>query len=258
MVRTKLDIRDTAWSTIGVRPHGEHGLPAAEEIARHIQDLIISEKLVEGDRVPSERDLAEFLGTSRPTVGQAIRILITRGLIESRPGSGAYVTNRPLASIEQSVGLMLHLNEATVGQLNELRLWLETTGAVTACERATEEAVSNCAEALDSLLSDSGDTAGWMSADTRFHAALVRAADNPYLAAIYESVHATLINYEYRGWIDSGAVPRWLEPSNTGALEEIHRPILAAVQARDADAARLAVRRHHEAMGAHLAESRSD
>jgi GntR family transcriptional regulator, transcriptional repressor for pyruvate dehydrogenase complex len=257
MVRTKLDTTDSAWSTIGARPQsGDAGAPAAEEIARQIQDLIITEGLSEGDRVPSERDLAELLSTSRPTVSQAIRILVTQGLVESRRGSGAYVTNRPLASIEKSVGLMLDLNEASVGQLNELRLWLETTGVVTACERASEDDLAKGAEALESLISDVGDTAAWMSADTKFHATLVRAADNPYLAAIYESVHATLINYEYRAWIDSGAVPRWLEKSNSN-MEGVHRPILEAVKARDAEAARFAVLSHHEAMGAHLTESQS-
>ena len=52
--------------------------------------------------------------------------------------------------------------------------------------------------ALRRLAASAGNTSAWISADTHFHATLVRASHNPYLASIYESVHETLINYEYR------------------------------------------------------------
>jgi GntR family transcriptional regulator, transcriptional repressor for pyruvate dehydrogenase complex len=62
------------------------GPRVAEDIAAQIQGLIISGDLPEGARLPSERDLAAMLSTSRPTVSQAIRILVVRGLVESRRG----------------------------------------------------------------------------------------------------------------------------------------------------------------------------
>ena len=256
MARTKLDTEATGWSSIGDHSaRNSSGVPAAEDIARRIQDLIVAEGLEEGDRVPSERDIAQLLSTSRPTVSQAIRILVTRGLVESRRGSGSYVTNRPLASFENSVSLMLDLNSDSVGQLHELRLWLEITGVLTAIERASDEDLAVGEEALTRLVGDAGDTAAWMSSDTRFHATLVRASNNPYLASIYESVHAALINYEYRAWIENGSVPEWLEPQNADALVRLHEPILNALKARDAEAARQAVQAHHEAMADHIAQS---
>lgn len=259
VARTKLDTEATGWNSINSLPSRGAGVaPAAEDIARSIQDLIVSQGLQEGDRVPSERDIAHLLSTSRPTVSQAIRILVTKGLIESRRGSGAYVTNRPLAGLESSVGLMLDLNADSITQLNEFRLWLELTGVLAAVERATEEDLALGEESLRRLVDDVGDVAAWMSADTRFHATLVRASKNPYLTSIYESVHAALINYEYRSWIQNEFVPAWLEAGNADALVKLHQPILDALKSRDPAAVREAIGAHHEAMAEHLARSGAD
>ena len=93
MAQFKLVTDDRVWGEIeraaaisgGTAPHG------AGDIATQIQRLITTGDLPEGARLPSERDLAGIFATSRPTVSQAIRILVVRGLIESRRGSGAYV-----------------------------------------------------------------------------------------------------------------------------------------------------------------------
>ena len=231
------------------------GSRAAEEIAQQIQDVIISQDLAEGLRLPSERDLADILFTSRPTVSQAIRILIVRGLVESRRGSGAYVLRRPEASLASSMDLMLAMNLESVEHLADLRLWLEDAGVREATERRTSQDVSAAELALERLRSSAGSTASWLSADAQFHASLVRASHNPYLASIFEGVHKTLMNYEYREWITSGSVPPWLGRRHVHALTALHEPILFAVRDRDVAAGHLAVLHHHEAMEEHLAQS---
>jgi GntR family transcriptional repressor for pyruvate dehydrogenase complex len=230
---------------------------AAEEIAGQIGALIASAKLPEGVRLPSERDLAQLTGASRPTVSQAIRILIVKGLVESRRGSGAYVRRKPETSLAATVSLMLSLEQESVAHLNDLRLWLESDGITQAIRRSTPAEVDAGEAALRQLAASAGNTSAWISADTRFHATLVRASHNPYLASIYESVHETLINYEYRNWIGSGTVPDWLRPSEAAGLTELHAPILAAVRMRDEAAGRIAVLRHHDVMSQHLAASRA-
>jgi GntR family transcriptional repressor for pyruvate dehydrogenase complex len=226
---------------------------AAEEIAGQIGHLIVSARLPEGARLPSERDLAQLTGASRPTVSQAIRILIVRGLAESRRGSGAYVRRKPESSLAATVSLMLSLDRESVTHLNDLRLWLESDGITQAIRLSTPAEVDAGEAALRRLAASAGDTSAWISADTNFHATLVRASHNPYLASIYESVHETLINYEYRSWIDCGTVPAWLRPGEAARLTALHAPILAAVRDRDEEAGRIAVRRHHDVMSEHLA-----
>lgn len=252
MVRAKHHADEAIWRSIA-GPYDPDSPGIADEIAARIQGLIVSQGLAEGERLPSERDLAAWLGTSRPTVSQALRMLVVRGLVESRRGSGAYVRHRPEAGLAASVDLMLHLNRESVPHLSELRFQLETTGVRLAIERATPAQLDEATAALDALRDAAGDTAAWMSADTRFHAALVGAAGNPYLLSIYESVHTTLVDYEYRDWVERGEVPEWLRPEQSAAQFELHEPILAAVRAGDAAAADAAVRRHHDVMAEHLA-----
>ena len=200
MARSKPVTDDRVWGEIeraaaisgGTAPHG------AGDIATQIQRLITTGDLPEGARLPSERDLAGIFATSRPTVSQAIRILVVRGLIESRRGSGAYVTSLPEAELATTVGLMLDLNQESVLHLSELRLQLETTGIQWAVERATAEQVEAGKAALEQMRSSMGYAAPWMSSDTHFHSTLVRASHNPYLASMFESVHGTLIQYEYQ------------------------------------------------------------
>jgi GntR family transcriptional regulator, transcriptional repressor for pyruvate dehydrogenase complex len=233
----------------------EAGPRAAEDLAAQIQQLITAKDLPEGARLPSERDLVSILCASRPTVSQAIRILVVRGLVESRRGSGAYVTRRPEAELATTVGLMLDLDQKSVRHLSELRLWLETNGIERAIERGTPDEIAAGEAALRQLRSSAGNVAAWVSADTLFHSTLVRASQNPYLASIFESVHVTLINYEYQAWIEMGTVPAWLQKSEAEALNALHEPILDAVRSGDTAMGVRAVLRHHEVMAQHLADS---
>ena len=230
---------------------------AAEEIAQQIQDVIVSHDLPEGLRLPSERDFAELLFTSRPTVSQAMRILMVRGLVESRRGSGAYVQRRPETGLASSMDLMLDIDHESVVHLADLRLWLEDTGVREASDQRTLQDVSEAEQALDRLRQSTGSTASWLGADAHFHSTLVRASHNPYLSSIFEGVHKSLMNYEYRHWIASGTVPTWLGRRHARALTALHEPILFAVRDRDARAGHLAVLHHHQAMEEHLAQSRA-
>ena len=253
MARSKSSDDLEIWERSLVRVGTQHR--AAEEIARQIQNVIIDHELPEGRRLPSERELAELLFTSRPTVSQAMRILIVRGLVESRRGSGSYVQRRPEASLASSMDLMLDVEQESVVHLADLRLWLEDAGVREATYERTSTDVQRADEALERLRLSAGSTASWLSADAHFHSTLVRASHNPYLASIFEGVHTSLMNYEYRQWVASGTVPTWLGRRHATALTALHEPILVAVRERDADAGRLAVLHHHRAMEEHLAQS---
>jgi GntR family transcriptional regulator, transcriptional repressor for pyruvate dehydrogenase complex len=256
VARSKQVTNENVWQSMRELSSARSSVapPAAEEIAAQIQELIVSQELEEGARLPSERDLAQILSTSRPTVSQAIRVLVVRGLVESRRGSGAYVTRRPQTNLAASVNLMLDLDLESAKDLADLYLWLETTGITAAIERGTAAEIAAGEQALQRLRDSVGDTASWMSADTQFHATLVRASHNPYLSSIFESVHTTLINYQHRDWVSRGTVPKWLRSSEAEALNALHEPILAAVKNRDEEAGRIAVLHHHYVMEQHLAE----
>jgi GntR family transcriptional repressor for pyruvate dehydrogenase complex len=230
----------------------------ADNLAQRIRDLIISEDIAEGARLPPERDLAERFGASRPTVNQALRSLSLMGLVEIRRGSGAYVVRRPETMVTASVNLMLDLDQHSLSDLMQLRLWLEILGAREAATRTPELTPGEAATITDALhrLKDSARRASeWIAADTVFHATIVRCAGNLYLAAIYESVHTAVLEYEYRNWVDTESVPDWLRTTGPDQQFALHEPIAAAVLNRDPDAAASAVAAHHRVMLEHLAAS---
>jgi GntR family transcriptional regulator, transcriptional repressor for pyruvate dehydrogenase complex len=225
----------------------------SDEVAEQIRRLIVSEQLAEGARLPAERDLADRFGVSRPMVSQALRMLSLMGLVEIRRGSGAYILRRPQAMVTASVGLLLDLH-GSVGELAELRLWLETLGVVHAAQRqpASGETAS-LRDALRRLAASTGSAAAWIAADTVFHATAVGAAGNTYLTSMYEGVHAAVLSHEYEHWVRTETEPAWLVPSSAPALVDLHQAIHDAIAAGDKEAARASVLCHHQVMLEHLA-----
>jgi GntR family transcriptional repressor for pyruvate dehydrogenase complex len=171
------------------------------------------------------------------------------GLIEIRRGSGAFVLRRPQAMVTASVGLMLDLH-GSVGELAELRLWLETLGAVHAAQRQPP-VTAGIGDALQRLAASTGSASEWIAADSVFHAMAVGAAGNTYLTTIYEGVHTAVLTHEHERWVRTETEPAWLAPP-AAPLLDLHRAIYDAVAAADAEAASAAVLRHHQVMLEHL------
>lgn len=236
------------------RPVGRRRL--ADEIVEQIRRLIVEEGLAAGARLPSERDLAERCRSSRAIVAQALRTLSLMGLVEVRPGSGAYVLRNPAAMVRASVDLMLELRQGSIEHLCELRLWLETLGAVEGVGTAGPAHQEELEAAFDGLSACAGNASSLVAADTNFHALVVAGAGNPYLTAVYENVHTAVLTVEHERWIRTDDVPGWLGSVHVEEHLRLHRPIVDALAARDEPAVRRALRAHHGALLAHLAAER--
>jgi GntR family transcriptional repressor for pyruvate dehydrogenase complex len=227
----------------------------ADDVAERIRSLIISENVQDGARLPAERDLAERFGASRPTVSQALRTLSLMGLVEIRRGSGAYVLRQPESMVTTSVTLMLDLDEDSVGNLMQLRLWLETVGVQEAAARKPALTAEEKDQILDALnrLGDANRTASErIAADTVFHATVVGIARNPYLTTMYESVHTAVLSYEFKQWVQGETVPKWLKGPVSKRQLALHESIANAVLGQDPEEAKKAVIAHHRAMADHM------
>lgn len=227
----------------------------SDDLADQIRRLIVREGVAEGARLPSERELAERFRASRPTVSQALRTLALTGLVEIRRGSGAFVLRRPETMVTASLNLMRDLDDKSLSHLMQLRLWLESLGVREATARDPERSGDTHAgivAALERLRAAAGHPEEWIAADTVFHAAVVRGSGNPYLAALYESVHTAILSYEFDNWVETESVPAWLRDADPDDQMALHAPIADAVLRRDATAAEAAVLRHHAVMLEHL------
>jgi GntR family transcriptional repressor for pyruvate dehydrogenase complex len=216
-----------------------------EQIAEQIEQRILSGELHQGDRLPTERELAEQFQASRTAVREAMKILAQRGLIEMRPGRGTIVIDGAHQALQNSIGLVLKLNLREVGgseNLVEVREILETQIAALATTRATEQDIAAMQEAIRQMDENIENADAFIDADNRFHEALALATHNTLILLLLNSIVHLLSEQRKLIFSTEGGPQR-------GQFH--HRRILDAVTAHDPDAA-------CNAMRAHLHQVRAD
>jgi GntR family transcriptional regulator, transcriptional repressor for pyruvate dehydrogenase complex len=212
---------------------------AFEAVVEQIADIIDLGLLAPGERLPAERELALLLGVSRPTVREALRVLVMSGYVAIRRGAvgGAFVLERPPERSER-IRQALHARREELLALLEWRRVVEAEAAALAALRADDDQLRSLgARVVEAGVGPEGDRGlvHWRAADSRFHIAVAEASGNPYLSDTVHSVRAKLA-----GALDVLiAEQAWEAEAATGHLE-----ILAALQRRDPGGARSAALRH--------------
>ncbi len=215
----------------------------AESVITQIEELILSGVLKDGDRLPSERDLADRLGVSRPKVREALKRLEESGLINVRHGEGTFVSKLIGSAMSPALIELYARHSGAFLDYLEFRVVQEEFAAGLAAERAT----AADKEILTGIIRDmteaqaAGDSKASEKADIAFHAAIVDAAHNTLLihtmSSIYDLTRQNLFyNREFLRSIDG-----------TGAqLHEQHVAIYNAIIDGRPDEARQAASRHIE------------
>ena len=202
-----------------------------EQIVRQIQEAIRDQAMSEGDRLPTERELAETFGVSRSVVREAIKVLSAQGLVEARQGSGLYVRNRPIESVSRAIVLSVSPDLMSVDLLFEFRKMLEVDAARLAAQRATSDQIAALELTLTGYEPAPDGGPNWESfapVDNAIHAQIAAAAGNPFLTVMVESVRELM----------QDIVP--LIADHPGSIDEAmrhHRRIVQAIRARDSDLA---------------------
>ncbi|GAB3090872.1 FadR family transcriptional regulator [Aestuariicella hydrocarbonica] len=203
------------------------------EIANQIESLISSGQLVSGERLPSERDLAQRFEVSRPTIREAMIALEIAGLVEIRTGSGIYVKDQAV----DKPGL----RDDGPGpfEILEARRLLESEIVTLAAARITPAQMDELEQALEVM--EQEDQKGTISeeADQRFHCILAEASHNSALA----SMVSWLWELRNRSEISALFHERVREEGVHPSAKE-HRAIFEALRNRDPLAAQQAMRSH--------------
>lgn len=218
---------------------------ASTEVAEQILEAIRRGAFLPEAKLPSEAELAQMMGVSRPTVREALSGLAAVGLIEPRVGIGNFVRlpTEPLAH----QALLLLENEASCLEIMEARTVLEPPLAELAARKRTDaqaEALMVICEELD-VLADPTMFDVYFSADKRFHHALVDAAGNTLLAAVLLPLINTMDERLYREFTreyylrDAGSI---------GQVATLHGEVARAVRGRCPELARSAMRAHWDRM----------
>jgi GntR family transcriptional repressor for pyruvate dehydrogenase complex len=208
-----------------------------EQIAQSIREQIVRGQLVQGQRLPTERELALAYGVGRNAVREAVRSLASDGLVEVRQGSGTYVSNATSSALGDSLGLALSLADASKSLTNliEIRTIIEPTVAGLAARRATGVDITQMEDEIAIMDGAFDDVDGFIAADHRFHVAIARATQNPLVPLILVPVVDVLNEQRKRLF--------FVVHSATSA-QSFHRRILEAVRDKDSDGAADAMRGH--------------
>ncbi|HKR27419.1 MAG TPA: FCD domain-containing protein, partial [Acidobacteriaceae bacterium] len=140
-----------------------------------------------GDRLPSERAVAERLHVSRSSIRAGIAHLTAIGVVNIRPGQGVFISDSPAAFPLPGVDLLCG---STAEDLAEARLFVESAIVRVAEVRASEYDCAALAEELAEMYASVDDPADFHAHDVRFHRAMARACGNPILAAMAETLLA--------------------------------------------------------------------
>lgn len=215
----------------------------SEEAVKRIRSYIQDQNLQPGGKLPAERELSQYLQISRNSVREALRILEIIGVIEVRPGSGAYIRDWS-GDLTASLSSWLPQSRATLREHFEIRQLLEPRAAALSAERASTESLASLQAAVDQFREayDQGDFAGMILADMEFHRRIAESTNNKTLTILMQ----TITRYLYDGW---KGILRLPGRSRDSIVE--HQKILAAIQSRDPHAAAAA-------MSAHLARATQD
>jgi GntR family transcriptional repressor for pyruvate dehydrogenase complex len=188
----------------------------------------IGRTLRAGDALPTERELAEGYGVGRSSVREALRMLESRGLIESR-GSGTFVVAPFRNPFRQSISAVLVGEEIDRRQLFEVRRMLEAEAAALAAQRRSPDDLGHMRETTQAMERAIDSADDYIAADIRFHLMIAEATGNRLILHLMEAIRERLI-------ASFGTVYRF--PG--GPLRSIaqHRLITDAIAAQDADRAR--------------------
>jgi GntR family transcriptional repressor for pyruvate dehydrogenase complex len=209
-----------------------------EQIADQIEKRILNGELRSGDRLPTERELAEQFRASRTAVREAMKILAQKGLVEMRPGRGTIVIDGAPEAMQNSIGLVMKLKLGEVGgsdDLVEVREILETEIAALAAARATSEEIASMREAVRVMDESLGDADAYIAADNQFHQALAKATQNTLILILVDSIVSPLSEQRKQIFAVEGGPER-------GQFH--HRRILESIIRRDPENARAAMRAH--------------
>jgi GntR family transcriptional repressor for pyruvate dehydrogenase complex len=207
-----------------------------ERIVDQIEDSIFSGALKPGEQLPPERELAIQFGVSRTAVREAVRTLHEKGLVEAYSGRGTFVTKGRSKGIRELLNNLLASEQADAAvYLAEVREILEPEIAALAALRIGDQTLATLREAVAVMDRSADDPDAFVEADLDFHLALAEAVGNPVILSILDSIVVLLRDQRRKICTLSVGPPRG---------QAHHKEILSALEQRDPEKTRIAMKAH--------------
>lgn len=224
-----------------VRPLAKATLP--KEIVTSIANLIMTRAWKPGDKIPSEKELANRFGVGRSSLREAIQSLVILGVIEARPGDGSYIRAGTSDLLSGAFEWGLMLGEQNLGDLVAMRVLIEVECAGRAASGGDADLGPALLRIVDEMRNASDQPQLFMQLDNRFHEKIAAGARN----LLYLSLSCTiqrLVGVWY-------AQTYQLERTKSATMDE-HLVIARAIESGSSQEARQAMRAHIQRAGERL------
>ena len=213
-----------------------------DRVAAEIQKLIAQGDLLPETMLPSERELGEQFGTSRTVVREAVRMLMSKGLLEARRGKGTMVRRMTSDHLSEPISIMMatQSDTFTVDHIHQVRCILEVAIVRLAARQASDEEVTQLRALVEKMRQLDPRGEEFATHDTDFHALLAQITHNPFLAVLVNASRDVMQNIRRRVYDYEGLGQMVLAD---------HGQIVECIAARDEEGAA-------QAMSAHLDHAR--
>lgn len=216
----------------------ERGPSLADTLASRLKEEIVAGRLGAGARLPSEHDISESYGVSRPTVREAVGRLKQDGLVVSRQGSGVFVAD-PAAATVFRLDTPDFANAQEMRAIVELLIAVEGVATQLTAQRRTKAELKTIKARLDAVQRaiDRGEPG--VEEDVAFHRVIIEAADNPHFRDLTD-----FLDRKVRGFIRTARLNSARFSGLAQIVQTEHVAIYDAIAAGDPAAARAAAERH--------------
>jgi GntR family transcriptional repressor for pyruvate dehydrogenase complex len=213
--------------------------PVYATVQAKLREFVLASKLVPGDRLPAERELARSLGVSRTSLRQALTALRVEGLVDIRHGDGIYLL-RSADDVVPPIAAELGAAHPDLLALGEVRNALEALAAESAAVRRTDADLAAMVASLRMMEQELADGKPGLRGDRTFHSAVLAAAANEVLSKLLDAIA------DGSERIARASLSRPGQPERSLAA---HRLILDAIVARESDLAWTTMYDHLELTG---------
>ena len=210
----------------------------SDQVFDQLRELIFRGEFKAGEKIMTERELAEAFGVSRTSVRDAINKLVVMGLLEQKQGQGTFV--RSPESREQSIlATMVESQDASISDLLEVRMGLECNAAALAATRAVEKDFQFMEKSIEEMQKEVASGRLGTEADASFHMAIAYATNNPLQVFIMKNFY----DFLFTG-IRANLEGLYQNPGNIDTILEQHKAIYQAIRGRSPETAYRAMKRH--------------
>lgn len=206
-----------------------------QQLVEHLQQYMIDNSLQPGDRLPTEAELAARFRVSRQSVREAIKVLESIGVIETRPRDGSRVRKMNTRHLTDHLRFMFELDGATVKEMAATRRVLECGFVPVIVENADELDFQRMEAAVERMREHTRRGEAFAEADMAFHQALARATKNRVMAGFGVMIQEFFIHVRKRIKVD---------PAKQQQSIREHERIIGALRDRNVQEAQDAIADH--------------